>query len=283
MPDSSDSASETTQENASKLINSLQDISFAKVALIIIGTWVLIAIIRRALPFLAARGPSKLRLYLLGAEPILRLTFLFGAIIWLTPIIFNITPQNFFAIAGTVSVALGFAFKDYVSSIIAGLVAIFERPYRPGDWVRVGDHYGEVRAVGLRAFELQTASDDTVTIPHSEIWTKHISNSNNGDRTLMCIAHFYVHPDHEVGLLRSALRDIALTSAYLGYIKPVLIIVKEEPWGTHYQLKAYPFDMRDQFLFVSDLTQRGKLALKKAGATEVTAPLPPPRDTALRS
>lgn len=273
-----DSPSNTTRENASKLINDLQDISFSKVVLIVVGTWFAIACTRRLLPFLAAQGPSKLRLYLLGAEPILRITLLLVAIIWLTPIIFNITPQNFFAIAGTVSVALGFAFKDYVSSIIAGLVAIFERPYRPGDWVRVGDHYGEVQSVGLRAIELQTPADDTVIVPHSDIWTKHIANSNDGNRTLMCIAHFYLHPDHEVAVLRSALQDVALTSAYLSYAKPVLVIVKEEPWGTHYQLKAYPFDMRDQFLFISDLTERGKLAIKKGHGVEVTAPLSPQRE-----
>ena len=59
-----------------------------------------------------------------------------------------------------------------------------------------------------------------------------------------------------------------LTSAYLDYAQPVVVVLHEQPWGTHYKLRAYPFDIRDQFAFVSDLTVRGKLAIAEAGATE---------------
>ncbi|MEP7118180.1 MAG: mechanosensitive ion channel protein MscS, partial [Acidobacteriota bacterium] len=51
--------------------------------------------------------------------------------------------------------------------------------------------------------------------------------------------------------------------------KPVLVTLEQTPMGTHYMLKAYPFDMRDQFSFSSDLTVRGKLAIADAGAVEV--------------
>jgi small-conductance mechanosensitive channel len=265
------SASEQTRDTATRLINNFQDISFLKVFLIVAGAWAAIYIARKVLPFLAARGPSQLRLYLLGAEPILRLSILAGAVIWLIPIFFNITIQNFLVVAGAASVAIGFAFKDYVSSLIAGIVAIFERPYRPGDWVEIDGDYGEVRSVGLRAITLQTAAENTITVPHSRLWAENISNSNDGARTLMCIANFYVSPLHDAALVRSALQDVALTSAYLSYEKPVLIQLSETPWGTHYQLKAYPFDLRDQFSFISDMTVRGKLAIAEAGATEVTA------------
>ena len=261
-----------TKEKAAKLINDFQDISFLKIALIIVGVWLAIYLVRKVLPYLAERGPSQLRLYLLGAEPVLRLFFLTGAIVWLIPIVFNITLQNFFVIAGAASVAIGFAFKDYASSLIAGIVAVFERPYRPGDWVNIGGDYGEVISVGLRAVELRTAADDVITVPHLVLWDKNVSNSNDGQNTLMCIAEFHVHPDHEAAPLREALETVALTSAYLNYEKPVLVMLAETVWGTHYQLKAYPFDMRDQFAFISDMTVRGKEAIVAAGAREVSAP-----------
>lgn len=50
--------------------------------------------------------------YLLGAVPIIRLALLAVAILWLIPIIFNITWQNLLVISGAASVAIGFAFKD---------------------------------------------------------------------------------------------------------------------------------------------------------------------------
>ena len=43
------------------------------------------------------------------------------------------------------------------------------------------------------------------------------------------------------------------------------VIVAEKPWGTHYRLKAYVKESREQFLFLTDLTVRGKDALRSMG------------------
>lgn len=259
------------QEQAAKLIRDLQDISFTKIGLIVGGTWLAILMARKLLPYLAERGPSQLRLYLLGAVPVIRMLLLVLAVLWVVPVVFNITFQNFLVISGALGVAIGFAFKDYASSLIAGLVAIFERPYRPGDWVEIDGDYGEVRSVGMRAIEICTAADNIIHVPHDKLWKSNISNANDGTQTLMCIASFYVAPDHDAAVLRIALRDVAMTSAYLEYDKPVLVMLTQTPLGTHYQLKAYPFDLRDQFSFISELTIRGKRAIAEAGAAEVQA------------
>ena len=260
-----------SKENAAKLLNNFQDISFTEIGVVLVGAWLGILFVRTVLPYLAERGPSQVRLYLLGAVPILRMLILVLAILWLVPLVFNVTFQNFLVIAGAASVAIGFAFKDYASSLIAGIVAIFERPYRPGDWVKIGGDYGEVKAVGLRSIQINTPSDDVVTVPHDKIWTNNISNSNDGARTLMCVANFYLAPDHDAAAMQERLRDVALTSAYLAYDHPVIVALSEEPWGTHYKVKAYPFDLRDQFHLVSDMTTRGKQAIYDAGARETTS------------
>ena len=50
-----------------------------------------------------------------------------------------------------------------------------------------------------------------------------------------------------------------MTSPYTQLQRPVVVIVQEKPWGTHYQLKAYPIDGRDEFQYITDLTIRSKL------------------------
>ena len=259
-------------EKAANLINNLDEISFFLIVLIILVSWIVIASARYLLPLLASCVPSRFRLYLLTMVPIVRLVVLVVAVMMIIPIIFNITLQNFFVIAGAVSVAIGFAFKDLATSLIAGVVAVFERTYRPGDWVKVGKDYGEVQTVGLRSIRIRTLNDDIVTITHDRIWTENISNSNDGDSTLLCVAEFYLAPFHDAITVRSALMSVANTSAYLDYDRPINVIVKESPWGTHYQLKAYPYDMRDQMQFISDLTVRGKQAIREAGAEGTHAP-----------
>ena len=262
---------EMAGENAAKLLNDLQDISFLKIALIIVVAWAVVYAARKLLPFLAERGPSQTRLYLLGAVPVIRLLAMVLAILWIVPIVFNVTFQNFLVIAGAASVAIGFAFKDYVSSLIAGIVAIFERPYRSGDWVKVGEDYGEIRQMGLRGMTIQTPDDNAVVVPHARLWTDNISNSNDGAQTLQCVAEFFLAPDHDAAAIRAGLADIALTSPFLHYDMPVVVVLNEEPWGTHYKVRAYPFDMRDQFLFISDMTARGKVRIFDLGARPASA------------
>jgi small conductance mechanosensitive channel len=266
-------AANRTRDEAVKLINDLQDISVGKIALIVVATWFAIQLTRRVLPYLAAHGPAKARLYLLGAVPIIRLLLMSIAILWIVPIVFNITFQNFLVIAGAASVAIGFAFKDYVSSIIAGIVAVFEKPYRPGDWIEIDGDYGEVTNVGLRAVTLNTADDNVITVPHNRIWDENVSNGNDGAKTLQCVADFYLRPDHDGARMRATLQDVALTSAYLDYALPVVVVMKDVPWGTHYKIRAYPFDMRDQFLFISDMNVRGRAAISQLGARMAAAPV----------
>lgn len=45
-----------------------------------------------------------------------------------------------------------------------------------------------------------------------------------------------------------------------------------QPWGTHYRIRAYPMDPRQQFRFTTDLTIRGKAALAEAGIEFCAAP-----------
>ena len=272
------SATKTETITPTDLINDIEDINFGEISLIISGIWLLIFVVRKVLPFLAERSPSQLRLYLLGAVPIIRLTLIMLAITWVVSLVFNITVQNFFVIAGAASVAVGFAFKDFASSLLAGVVAIIERPYRPGDWVKIDGDYGEVKSVGLRTIDIVTPNDDTIIIPHDKIWTKNISNANDGAQTLMCVVRFYLEPNHDAKVVKLTLLDVAITSAYLSYSKRVKIMIDQTKYGTRYKIKAYPFDSRDQFELVADITVRAKEALRELGIQEVTA-MPPPNNT----
>lgn len=242
------------------------------ILLLLVLAWLLVYGVERLFPWLATVVPGRLRRYILPAIPQVRLAVIVGTLLTVVPLVIEPTPQNMMVVVGTAGLALGFAFKDYGSSLIAGVVAIYERPYRPGDWVRLGDAYGEVQSVGLRALRLLTPDDTVVTIPHSRIWTGNIFNDNDGARSLQCVADFHLHPRHDAAAVRQKLEDVALTSAYLAVGRPVAVVLAETPWGTHYRLKAYPIDARDQFAFKSDLTLRGRAALARLGAEPVCLP-----------
>ena len=263
----------TPDVNANEILLSLDEISFTNILLIVGTAWLLIALIQRVIPWFAERLPSRMRHYLLPVAPVLRLLIIIVAILWLIPEVINPSLQNIWAILAAVSVAVGFAFKDYVSSILAGVVVLVERPYRAGDWVEVDGDYGEITVMGMRSFQMISPDDSTITVPHSKIWTNNVISANGGQQQHMCVAHFYLDPRHDAGQARTTLYDVALTSAYLDPHRPVAVIVSEILGATHYQLKAYPVDGRYEFQFISDLTVRGKDALAKARIEPAAIPV----------
>ncbi|WP_289019877.1 mechanosensitive ion channel domain-containing protein [Desulfobacter postgatei] len=226
---------------------------------------VLIGLSQKVIPWIADRLSGRHRLYVLATVPLTRLVIILASVWMIISIVVDPKAQNIFALLGTLALALGFAFKDYVGSLIAGIVTLYELPYRLGDWISVDGAYGEVKSIGMRSYEILTPDDTVVVVPHLKLWGEMIFNANDGSRHLQCVARFYLHPEHDPGLVIQALEDTAMTSAYLQLLKPVVILASEGPWATEYRIKAYPVDARDQFRFTTDLTLRGKQALMDLG------------------
>ena len=225
-------------------------------------------LLRRA----AENARPRLRLSILRVLPIAHLLIGMGAVVAIVPILVEPTLRNVAALLASVALALAFALKDYGSSLAAGLAAVLENAYQPGDWIELDGTYGEVKSIDLRAVRIVTADDTEVVIPHSVLWSASLANATSGNRSLLCVADFYLHPEHDAAAVRQRLTEVGESSSYRKPDTGVTVIVAEKPWGTHYRLKAYVKESRDQFLFISDLTVRGKEALRAMGIRFAQAP-----------
>lgn len=259
-------------EDAAEIFRSLDQATLLQIGLIVAGAILLAVISQRLLPWLADKAPSRFRLPLMGLVPIVRLLIIVVAFILIVPLLIEPTLANMLTLFGALGLAIGFALKEYVSSLIAGVVTLYEMPYRPGDWIEVDGAYGEVKAINMRSLDIVTPDDTVVVIPHLKLWDRLIYNANDGGPDLLCVADFYLHPHHDAAQVKHMLHDVALTSAFLQIEQPIQVIVLEKPWGTHYRLKAYPIDARQQFHFLTDLTVRGKAALTRLGVEFVVLP-----------
>ncbi|MBF59459.1 mechanosensitive ion channel [Halomonas sp. FeN2] len=261
------------QQKYARLFNDIDSQALITLGVVLLSTIVLIIASQRGLNWIGNRMHGQVRFRIFALVPMTRLLILMTALAIIVPTIIEPSLRNMVTLLGALGLAIGFAMKDYVSSLIAGVVSAVELPYRPGDWVQIEDTYGEVKHVGLRTVDIQTPDDDLVYVPHLKLWDHAVYNANNGGTSLQCVASFYLHPEHEAGWVRKALRDVALTSAYLKFDQPIIVVAEEKPWGTHYRIRAYPVDPRQQFLFITDLTLRGKKVLSAAGVQ--SAMLPP--------
>ena len=215
---------------------------------------------------LAEKASPHLRLVILRFVPISRLLIGAAAMVFIVPILVEPKFQNVLALLAGVGIALAFAFKDYGTSLAAGLVTVLENTYQPGDWIEVDGAYGEVKSINLRAVTIVTPDDTEVIIPHSRLWSDKVFNASSGNRSLLCVADFYLHPDHDAVEVRRRLAEVAEASSFRKPETDVVVIVLEKPWGTHYRLKAYVKESRRQFHFITDMTVRGKAALLAMGA-----------------
>lgn len=258
----------SNNNNINKVSKIVSEITIGKIiqaGVIVVICYAGLWAIDQLINWLSEKVPLKFRLNVKQSLPFWR-AFLFGLTGFLLINLFlNLSPRNLLAVTGTVAVAFGFAFKDYASSLIAGIIALFESPYQVGDRIKIGDHYGEVVSYGLRGIIIKTPDDNLVTIPHNKIWTEAISNANKGNVEAQTIVDFYLAHAIDVELVTQILYRVAYTSKYTQLKLPILVVIEEKPWGSHFKLKCYSIDARDEFIYQTDLVKRAKQAFAQYG------------------
>ena len=250
-------------ENTKGLLTRITTLKISQAIIILVACYIVLGLIDKLVDWVSEKIAKEWRLQVKQFIPFLRTMILTITIVTLMNLFLNLSRDNVIAVTGAAAVALGFAFKDYASSIIAGIVGIFEGSYRVGDRIKIGEDYGEVVRYGLRGIRLQTPSDNTVTIPHSKIWTESISNSNGGKLEAQVITEFYFAHEVNTELVTKILYRAAHTSRYTQLELPVVVRMAETPYGTHFKLKSYPLDARDEFVYATDLTNKAKKAFAK--------------------
>lgn len=252
-----------TAEDTKELVSKITTDKLTQALFILLAAYVTLKLLDKLVLWLSERIAKEWRLRVKQFLPFLRMTVLTTTAVVLMNLFLNLSRENILAVTGTVAVALGFAFKDYASSIIAGIVSLFESPYGVGDRIKIGEHYGEVISYGLRSVRIQTPDDNIVVIPHSKIWTEAVSNANGGALEAQVVTNFYFAHEIDINLVRKILYRTAQTSKYTALKLPIVVVIEEKPWGTIFKLKSYPLDARDEFIYQTDLISRAKQAFSK--------------------
>jgi small-conductance mechanosensitive channel len=164
------------------------------------------------------------------------------------------------AVGGAAAVSVGFALKDLVSSLVAGLVILVDRPFQVGDRVGFGDWYGEIRHIGLRSVRLVTLDDTQVTIPNNIFLTDAVASGNAGEIDMMIQIDFHIGIDQDLARAKNIVREALTSSRYVNLSRPWTVVVSEIFEGScpalQLRAKAYVLDVRFEKAFSTDVTER---------------------------
>jgi len=115
------------------------------------------------------------------------------------------------ASAGIVGIAVGFAAKDTLSNLFAGLFILVDAPYKLGDYlVLESGERGEVTVIGMRTTRLMTRDDIQIIVPNAIMANSKIINETGGHSQMERIrCQVSVAYGSDVDQVRSVLMDLA--------------------------------------------------------------------------
>jgi len=135
---------------------------------------------------------------------------LFGVAMYLVIVAWDWNLTGWLASAGVAGIAIGFAAKDTLANLFAGVFIIADSPYHVGDYVVLDSgHRGRVLHIGLRSTRILTRDDVHITIPNSIIGNGAIVNETSGTPQYRIRVQVGVAYGSDVDLVRATLLEVA--------------------------------------------------------------------------
>jgi len=100
---------------------------------------------------------------------LLRMITIVGVLFYVFGVVWGAPMDQVVAALGVGSIVLGFALQDTLSSLVAGLLIAFEKPFSMGHWIQYSTFEGQVVEMNWRTVRLRTRERDVVIIPNSLI------------------------------------------------------------------------------------------------------------------
>ena len=136
--------------------------------------------------------------------------------------VMGIPLTSFVALMGSAGVAVSLAMQGALSNLVGGMTLLLLKPFKVGDYVKIGETEGTIKSIGTFFTELTTPDNRHISMPNSSLTNTAIVNfSREGTRRLDVNfgVSYDADIDHTVNTLREA---VNMTGGILDNPAPVI-------------------------------------------------------------
>ena len=193
-----------------------------------------------------------------------------GGILALDVLGLNVMP--FVAGAGVAGIAIGFAAKDTLSNLIAGILLIVDRPFEVGDRIEVWSApvnsatWGDVLHIGLRATKIQTTDNIVIIIPNNEIMNRDIINYTTITTEIRVRIPIGIAYDADINKAKEIIAKIGLELDWvMAEPAPKVVVRSFGDSAVNLEARIWISEPRRRMDTVSYITDRVKEAFQQEG------------------
>lgn len=177
---------------------------------------------------------------------------------------FGIQTTSLVAVIGAAGLAVGLALQGTLSNVAAGVMLIFFRPIKIGDFVEINGESGTVKAINLNFCELASIGNVQIIIPNSEVWGNTITNYSAYD-TRQAEWTFGVGYSADLDVVERVIRQtITADPRFLPEPPPTVKVTELGASSVDFMVRAW-VPRPDFFGYWKDMNREVKLALDRAG------------------
>jgi small-conductance mechanosensitive channel len=180
-----------------------------RLIIIITVAWWLSKIVQVAMSRVAAYRPNFNQASLYTLKRLLHYTVLtLGFAVGLSSI--GIDLSNFALFASALGVGVGFGLQNLISNFVAGLMLLFEKSLKVGDFIELESGIsGEVREINMRSTLITTNDNIDIVVPNSAFVNGHVMNWTMRDVVRRIHVPFGVAYGSDKELVRKAALEAA--------------------------------------------------------------------------
>jgi small conductance mechanosensitive channel len=178
----------------------------------------------------------------------------------------GIQTTSVLAALGAIGLAIGLALQGTLANVAAGMMLLWLRPFKVGDYIEVGDIAGTLREVGIFACQIHSWDGIFQFVPNAELWNKRLINYSRLPTRLVDLKFGIAYSD-SVARGREALMTAAQADERVHQDPaPQVFVAELGDSAVVLGLRVWT-DTAEYWPVLRALTEEGKLALEKAGLT----------------